>query len=43
MSTNKGNKMNVKIIGIGGGGINVIDCFQKMDGIPREYILMDSF
>lgn len=42
MSINKGNKMNVKIIGIGGGGVNVVDCLQRMDGFSVECILMDT-
>lgn len=42
MSIKKGNKMNVKIIGIGGGGVNVVDCLQRMDGFSGECILMDT-
>ena len=42
MSTNKENKINVRIIGIGGGGVNVVDRLQKMDGFSGECVLMDT-
>ena len=42
MSTNKGNKMNVKIIGIGGGGVNVVGHLQELDDFSGECILMDT-
>ena len=42
ISANKGKKMNVKIIGIGGGGVNIVGHLQKMDGFSGECILMDT-
>ena len=38
----KKEKMNVRIIGIGGGGVNVVDRLQKMDGFSGECVLMDT-
>ena len=43
MSCNeKKEKMNIRIIGIGGGGVNVVDHLQELDDFSGECILMDT-
>lgn len=43
MSRNeKKEKMNIRIIGIGGGGVNVVGHLQELDGFSGECVLMDT-
>ena len=43
MSCNeKKEKMNIRIIGIGGGGVNIVDHLQELDGFSGECVLMDT-